>query len=138
MVRGHAVKEQHPVEVVDLVLKRPGLEGVGLYHPIATVDVDPANDEPCGARNVTGEVGHAHATLAGHVGTVCEEDLGVEEHDLSVARHRLLMAGDVHDEDPFAHANLRRGKADTGRRRPHRVDEIDSERPRVSIDAADR
>jgi carboxylate-amine ligase len=110
VVGRHAVEEQQPVEVVELVLQGAGLERVGLDHPVAAVDVDATHDDARGPHNVAGEVGDAHAPFPAGVGAVGQQYLRVEQHQLAVTGHRLLVPGDVHHEGALAHTDLRRGQ----------------------------
>ena len=74
--------------------------------------------------HVTGEVGHAHAALAGHDRAVGEQHLGVEQHELAGGTTGLGVARDVDAERPQADADLGRGQADAVGVGPHGVDQI--------------
>src|SRR4051812_43020358 len=64
VARDHAVEEQQPVEVIELVLHGARLEGVDVQGSLVPVDADPAHDERGGAAHVAREVGDAHAAFA--------------------------------------------------------------------------
>ena len=115
------------MEVIDLVLQRARLEGIGCYFLLSSVGTGSVNGYLGRAPDVPGEVGEAHAPLPRNRGSfVCHDDR-VEQHDEAGARARLRMAGHVHAERTRADADLRRGQADACGGRAHRVDKIGAE-----------
>src|SRR5689334_11355103 len=91
-----AVEEQQALAVVDLVLERPGLEGVrGQLDVVAGAGQLTAYDEPGRPLHVTGEVGDAHAALARLLVARGLQHLGIAEHEGAVVVARLRVRRDV-------------------------------------------
>jgi len=132
------VEEQPAIQMVELVEEGACLEGVGLDDAFGPVDGEAAHDNRGGPGDVAGEVGHAHAALAGHDRAVGEKDFRVEQHDFSVTRTRLLVAGDVDREGAHTDADLGGGDAHARGRGAHGVDQVRGQRPGRVIDAAHR
>src|SRR5581483_7139355 len=120
----NAVQKQQPVQMVELVEKGPGFEGVGLDHPHSAVGGDPPDDDLRGPGDVAGEVGDRQAPLAGQFLVAGQDEDGIEQHERAVAGVGLLVAGDVDGEGPERHADLGSGDADARRRGEHRVEQV--------------
>ena len=117
MGTGDPVEEEQALRVVDLVLQRHGLEGVGRdLDPLPRDRQLPADDQPPGAAHVTGEVGHRHAPLPAALAAGGGEGLGVAQDEAAVARAGLGVARDVDAEQPGREPDLLGGQADAPRR----------------------
>ena len=111
----HAVEEQHPVEVVDLVLERPGGQPAAQLVVLDALAVEVADPHRLVARHRPAQVGHRQAALVDLDRRLADRlEHGVDDHR---QRHRRLVrvarvAGlDLDDRHPQRLADLVGGEA---------------------------
>ena len=103
-----AIREEHAVQVVALVLRDAGLKPI--HHPLARLSawIAPGDASGLPARQLTVRPRHAEATLPAETVLVHRRELGVDEHCLG-DRRGFGMAGvvvDAVDHNPPGHADL--------------------------------
>jgi hypothetical protein len=106
------IDHQHAVEVIELVLHGDGEEAFGFELEGLAVAVLGADAHRGGALDLLGHAGEREAALGADRRAAAHDDLRVDE-DAQIAR--LVLGGDVDDEDAMGLADLRRGEADAGR-----------------------
>jgi len=132
---GNPVQEDHALQMVDLVQNRPGFESIEVVRGPLTVDTGSRDGEPCRSGDVPGQIRHGHATLAGNDRIFGRVDLRIKKHEGAMTGSGLAMPGDVDDKRSEAHADLRGGQSDTGRRCGHGVEQISRQRAGCVVDA---
>ncbi len=103
---GQVLDQEHPVEVVELVLEQSGHQLVGLDIDLVSVQVPSPEVDLLGPDYLPGQAGHRKAALLVDPLTAGLDQLGVDDH--------LGSFADVVDEEPLAHPDLGGGQAQTG------------------------
>src|SRR5579875_284840 len=128
LVRVEPLDDEHPVEVVHLVLEAAGQQLVGLDVEWLAVEADATQVHLLRAHDRPGQAGDRQAALL--VGPLAAglDDLGVDD--------RGGPAAHVVDEQAALHADLGRGEAHA-RRRVHRLDHVLDETHERAVDRSD-
>ena len=86
-----------------------------ISHAFAAQRELPSHDDLGRPLHVAGEVWHRHATLATLLVTTCLHNLGVQQHDQTVASSGLRMRRDVDTERLGGYPHLGRGETHAAR-----------------------
>jgi hypothetical protein len=124
--------------MVDLVLDYPCLEPRTLKTKWRTAGTQALNNYVHRSRNITREIGHAHASLPLYDLKFAANNDGIEHHKLAMAHRRVLVRRTVDRKDSTVNANLWRCESHTRWRSTHRIDEINCQFPRLVIDDPER
>ena len=134
------VDEQHPVEMVDLMLQADRQQPVDLAVLDLAVGVPPARAHPIGAQHLGILLGDRQAALlVGHQGFALLEDLRIDEHPRVPDRLALLILFllEVDHEQADRYPDLHRGQPDAGRV-VHRLEHVGDEGLELGIEILDR
>jgi hypothetical protein len=129
LLRVEPVDEQHPVEMIRLVLHAAGQLPRALDGDRFAIHVEALGHRAEGAQRREGQAGEGQAALVVGLGLVRQVQRRVDQVPQLVVH--------VVGEDPEAHPNLRRGQA-KARRVQHRVGEVLDQLAQLGIEVADR
>ena len=100
------VNQEHPVQVVQLVLEEPGLQFISFDRQFVAIEVNPHEVHRLGADDLPGQAGYRETALF-------EDPLAVRLHDPRVQDHPGGLTVVV-DEEALLHAHLWGGQTDPG------------------------
>ena len=104
---GQVVDEDLALQMIQFVLDADGQQAVGLYLLRLPIQIQVAHGDALGTLDPVINPGHRQAALLTDLLALVGDDLGVDQHE-----QRILLLGDINDDQLFMHIDLGRSEAD--------------------------